>query len=548
MISFLTSPSILSSVRRPIIMEVETDVTGKPELKIRCEVYGIKGDYQNGTPELLGTKNVRSLPDDAQRFRFNLSDLLASALSKDIAKTNLPKIITPNPNSIIYYYCVFTELYYDTNGKIQEFDTNTLPAQGGGFGIPLFACNTTIQHTETPQDLSERVATASKQAEFLTNAPRTKFIKENEDEELHFFVGTSVVGGVDEIELDINRTDANGDAVPFIAETHVNFTDFDDIIDLVNDGWFFSGGTLIPDGNEASPAWAMIQTNSFILTPDPDTQPQNAYYNVQKVEFSISTEGATAGSVLCFGRITGGNWQIISINSAPLNSWQTITDTTFAPVLNQFGFLFLVPNGSFVKIDDIKITAEARFKAIPKSLRAIASLPNLMQAPATRAEVFVKDNLGNKLTETFVYQKDFSCPRNKTRFLWLNPKGGIDRYTFDGFLDRRKEVKKAQYRKEIEYNIDPNLLGVTWDTEQRGLSTLQVTSEYIYTVYSQYEEGAAAQWLSEIYESPLVLWEIDGRRIAIQPTNDGATVTSESNLTQFRLSFTLASERILQNG
>ena len=109
-------------------------------------------------------------------------------------------------------------------------------------------------------------------------------------------------------------------------------------------------------------------------------------------------------------------------------------------------------------------------------------------------------NADAKISETITFNIDSNCYGTSTRFVWLNPRGGYDAYTFHSPRKLNSQVKKSSYKPARVYptvvgNSEENITNVD-ASDSITTSTNKVTKE-------------VAEWLQELLESPQVFIELD---------------------------------------
>jgi hypothetical protein len=124
--------------------------------------------------------------------------------------------------------------------------------------------------------------------------------------------------------------------------------------------------------------------------------------------------------------------------------------------------------------------------------------------PATSVSYTVSiidtNNSNTAISEVMTFNIDSNCYSSSTRFVWLNPRGGYDAYTFHSPRKLNSQVSKKTYKPTRTYPV------VVGNSEEKTLDvnardnlttkTLKVTKEY-------------AEWMQELLESPQVFIELE---------------------------------------
>ena len=154
-------------------------------------------------------------------------------------------------------------------------------------------------------------------------------------------------------------------------------------------------------------------------------------------------------------------------------------------------------------------------------------------------EVYVSDDLSQSSgTERRVYVPDFSAKKNKIRFAWLNPLGGIDHYTFTGSKASQVDVDKRDlFEKARAYPFSSTDI-------KTGILKVDGTKNLF--AFSDFENTETYEWLSEIITSPYVWVVEDGDYIPVVITNKSMQVENEE-LVQLKLEYRKSIQRSVQH-
>jgi len=135
--------------------------------------------------------------------------------------------------------------------------------------------------------------------------------------------------------------------------------------------------------------------------------------------------------------------------------------------------------------------------AIPCGTRDLS----LAQLPANAVKYDVSiSNTSTSITEIITFVIDSKCHGSKTRFVWLNPRGGYDAYNFYSPRKLNSSVQKKSYQAARTY---PVVVG------NREESIIDVNSKDVLTVSTNKVTTEVAEWLQELLESPEVYIELD---------------------------------------
>lgn len=145
-----------------------------------------------------------------------------------------------------------------------------------------------------------------------------------------------------------------------------------------------------------------------------------------------------------------------------------------------------------------------------------------------------------RISEKKRFTVDRKCYNEETRFAFVNRLGGLDWYTFTGRHTEGLEVEKETYKKK---------LATSHSVEDRGLQTLLVNSQEVFSVATQAEKDNVRRWLKELLEDHMT-YKIDGGNYV--PVNiedaDITLVDRANNLFRMSISYRHSNEIIRQNG
>lgn len=137
-----------------------------------------------------------------------------------------------------------------------------------------------------------------------------------------------------------------------------------------------------------------------------------------------------------------------------------------------------------------------------------------------------KDDALNQLTEIITFEIDSNCHGSQTRFVWLNPRGGYDAYTFNSPRKLNSSVNKTTYSRSRVHPI------VVSDRQE---SITNVTAKDSLTTSTDKVDKQTAEWLQELLESPQVFIELEdnnplhGERIPVTLINKTRSICDSYN-------------------
>lgn len=147
---------------------------------------------------------------------------------------------------------------------------------------------------------------------------------------------------------------------------------------------------------------------------------------------------------------------------------------------------------------------------------------------------------------------DCNCKANY-RLMWLNDLGGFDYFTFDGRIDRARNITKSNFRRKLRSYKSGN--GYTYTYGERGLTTYDVNSTDGYIIRSRFLTQAELDWINYIYESPEVyIIKENGQMVPITITNTDIQLYNKNNvgdigrLYYYTIEFVNANGRVVQRG
>ena len=116
-------------------------------------------------------------------------------------------------------------------------------------------------------------------------------------------------------------------------------------------------------------------------------------------------------------------------------------------------------------------------------------------------EISIIDSLDSnaEISETITFNIDTVCHGSSTRFVWLNPRGGYDAFTFTSPRKLNSSVSKTTFNPSRSY---PVVVGA------REEATTNVFASDSITTSTNKVTAEVAEWLQELLESPQVFIEL----------------------------------------
>ena len=122
------------------------------------------------------------------------------------------------------------------------------------------------------------------------------------------------------------------------------------------------------------------------------------------------------------------------------------------------------------------------------------------------------------ISELITFNIDSKCHGSDTRFVWLNPRGGYDAYTFHSPRKLNSQVKKKSYKPARVYPV------VVDNAEE---AILDVNARDSISTGTNKVTKAVAEWLQELIESPQVFIEL-GSSNALHDTRVAVTLVNRT--------------------
>jgi hypothetical protein len=146
-------------------------------------------------------------------------------------------------------------------------------------------------------------------------------------------------------------------------------------------------------------------------------------------------------------------------------------------------------------------------------------------ADATSYDVTITDTT-TPISETITFNIDSNCYGSSTRFVWLNPRGGYDAYTFHSPRKLKSQVKTKTYKPARVY---PVVVG------NREEAILDVDARDTISTGTHKVNKETAEWLQELIESPQVFIELNSdnalhdKRVPVTLVNRSRSIVDSYN-------------------
>lgn len=137
---------------------------------------------------------------------------------------------------------------------------------------------------------------------------------------------------------------------------------------------------------------------------------------------------------------------------------------------------------------------------IPSGTRDLAAIQVPAAAVTYTVSVVDANDSNAIISEAITFNIDDDCHQSKTRFVWLNPRGGYDAYNFHAPRKLNSNVSKGSFTKSA---VHPTVVG------NREDSIINVNATDSITTRTAKVSGEVAEWLQELLESPEVFIELD---------------------------------------
>ena len=147
---------------------------------------------------------------------------------------------------------------------------------------------------------------------------------------------------------------------------------------------------------------------------------------------------------------------------------------------------------------------------------------------------------------------DCNCKPN-IKLVWLNELGGFDYFTFDGRVDKVRNIEKSNFKRKLKSYKSGS--GYTFTYGDRGLTTYNTQSFDVWTARTRFLTQSELNWLSYIYDSTEVyILKDNATLLPITLTNTDAQLFDKNNvgdmgrLYYYTIEFRPSNDRVIQRG
>ena len=150
---------------------------------------------------------------------------------------------------------------------------------------------------------------------------------------------------------------------------------------------------------------------------------------------------------------------------------------------------------------------------------------SILPSGTARYRVDILESAGNRV-ESFTFNVNSKCYSAQTRFVWLNPRGGYDAYTFNSPRKLNSSVSKGTYSNA---RVHPVVIS------DRQESITSVIAKDSITTSTDKVDKETAEWLQGLLESPQVFIELPegnalhGDRIPVTLINKTRSICDSYN-------------------
>ena len=146
----------------------------------------------------------------------------------------------------------------------------------------------------------------------------------------------------------------------------------------------------------------------------------------------------------------------------------------------------------------------------------------------------VSNTIKSEVVQWFI---DDRCHPDPKRIWFLNRAGEFDQFTYRGHKSESGANESTQYERLVEQGFA---------VQDRGSTTLGVTSKDATTVFSDFITEEQWVWLRELYSSPEIYEQVGTEFRPITLTNRNVRGPRGDNLIQLQLSYVPSNDNIIQ--
>ena len=169
-------------------------------------------------------------------------------------------------------------------------------------------------------------------------------------------------------------------------------------------------------------------------------------------------------------------------------------------------------------------------------------------------DISINDNKGTRET-TYYYENGECTNYTKTRFAFINKLGTWDYFNIDLPYTKsttlsRKKYTKTHLQYQSQYNapaaLEPTIATPIYRLQDRGITNYYIQPTDKFKITSNWVDEQAANWLTELFDSPEVYVQIDNNFQPINITSANYTWKTNSRaqkVFQFNIDFEYSNKR-----
>ncbi len=528
-ITLYSQPDVVCSANSDVVFDVVTDSTDITTV-IKATLF-----YKTSQDKFyrIGGRKSNAKRSGYNYHRFNFTGLVSKLLSHDHRSTTLTQLYTDCEGSSIEFFVKFTEYY--------PIPTPTVHASTSS-GL-FYANNTNILKTETQGTYtgSDWYMDGVASHKFLTNSPSTLYIRENEGVQLGFL--TSYTDPI----VKVARVSANG------SSATTTYTIGNEVYEKKLWDWSVDEDNVVtietPElYTETSYIEDLSNTSAYKYMAD-DTQVMWGGVNLIELDDVVDIvlpvlTAASADINLHVKAITSAcDFEVYYYYSA---AWNLSGSGTQTAVTANFSTFNETLPASTTKVRIKK--KEANTNHLYIAWGSVEYIDNNAQnkrcqftldggslgSPIAYADVYVENGSGGVISETKRFVVDRELLDATSRFAFKNLRGDFDHYTFKQGHQESLTVEKVITQKELP---------VGFTKADRQSQVAFVTSDIIFTSWTEYEENATLTWLKELVESKEVFLEVGTDSYAVDILTSGVKYSHHSEPLQFEITWAFSAKR-----
>lgn len=527
-ITLYAQPDVVCSANSDVVFDVVTDSTDITTL-IKATLF-YKTSQENFY-RIAGRKSSGKR-SGYNYHRFNFTGLLNKLLSHDYQE-GLTGIYTDCSHSSIEFFVKFTEYY--------PIPTPTAHASTSS-GL-FYANNTNILKTETQGTYtgSDWYMDGVASHKFLTNSPNLLPIREGERVQLGFL--TSYTDPI----VKVTKTQYNGASATTTYQIgnqtyEIKLWDWsvdEDNVVTIETPELYTGTTYI-EALSGTSAYKYMADDSQVMWGGVNLIGLN---DVVDIVLPVLT-AASADINLHVKAVTSAcDFEVYYYYSAAWNLSGSGTQTAATASFSTFNET--LPAGT-TKVRIKKLEANTNHLYIAwgsvefidnnaQNKRCQFTLGTGEITSAIRyLDIFVENGSGGVISETKRFEVDRELIDQSSRFAFKNLRGEFDHYTFKQGHQESLTVEKVITQKELP---------VGFTKADRQSQVAFVTSDIIFTSWTEYEENTTLTWLKELVESKEVYLIVNDVRYAIDILTSGVKHSHHTEPLQFEINWAFSAKR-----